>query len=91
MSEVISRFNGLTVGSHVFALLMLSLLFIVHYMWSGKNLHLASCPLVYCAYLPTVLVMLVNTLLAVCMSVGINVCEKADFVSVVNCVQSAFL
>ena len=35
--------------------------------------------------------MFVKILLAVCMLVGVVVCAKADSVSSVNCVQSAFL
>ena len=40
MSEVISSFNSLRVGSPVFALLMMFLCVIVHTMWSGKSLQL---------------------------------------------------
>ena len=40
MSEVISSFKSLRAGSHVFALLMLSLCVILHNMWSGKSMQL---------------------------------------------------
>ena len=39
MSEVISSFKSLRAGSHVFALLMLSLCVILHNLCSGKSLH----------------------------------------------------
>ena len=91
---MISRFNGLRAGSQVFALLMLFLLFILHSMWSGKSLHLLCIFPFGMLCLSASSTMFVNILLAVCMSEGIVVCEnceKADSVSVVNCVQSAFL
>ena len=40
MSEVISSFKSLRVGSQVFALLMSSLCVILHTMWSRKSLQL---------------------------------------------------
>ena len=43
MSEVISSFRSLRVGSQVFALLMLFLCVILHTMALGKSLQLHSC------------------------------------------------
>ena len=40
MSEVISSFKGLKMGSHVFALLMLFICVILHTVWSGKSMQL---------------------------------------------------
>ena len=76
MSEVISSFKKVRIGSHVLAFLML---FLWHTMWSGKSLQLI-CILPFG-------MMFVKIMLAVCMLVG----AKADSVSSVNCVQSASL
>ena len=91
MSEVISWLMILRAGSQVFALLVLSLCSILRSMWSGKSLHLL-CILPFGMWcLSASRIMLVNILFAVCMDVGIVVCEKAASVSSVNFVQSAFL
>ena len=61
---------------------MLFLLFILHSMWLGKSLHLLCIFPFGMLCLSASSKMFVNILLAVCMSVGIVVCEKADSVSV---------
>lgn len=91
MSEVISLFNCLRAGSQVFALLMLFLCVILHIMWSGKSLQLLCILPFGMLCLSANRMMFVNILLAVCMFVGVVVCEKACSVSVVYCVQLAFL
>ena len=88
MSEVISSFKSLRAGSQVFAFLMSFLCVNLHTMWSGKSLQLL-CILpfgVLCLFM-----MFVKIMLAVSMLVGMVVITKADSVSSVNCVQSAFL
>ena len=73
------------------ALLMLFLCVILHTMSSVKSLQLI-CILPFCMLcLSAISMMFVKIMLAVCMLVGMVVCAKADFVSSVNCVQSAFL
>ena len=65
MSEVISSFRSVRVGSQVFALLVLFLCIILHTMWSSKSLHLL-CILPFCILcLSAKLMMFVNILLAV--------------------------
>ena len=85
MSEVISSFMSLIAGSQVFALLMLFT------MWSGKSLQLLCILLFGMLCLSAISMMSVKIMLAVCMLVRMVVCAKADSVSAVNCVQSAFL
>ena len=70
MSVVISSFNTLKVGSHVFALLMLFLCVILHTIWSGKSLQLL-CHLHFgMLCLPAISMMFVQIMLAVCMLVA---------------------
>ena len=84
MSEVISSFKSLRDGSQVFALLILLLCVILHTMSSGKSQQLlCTLPLgMLCLYA----IMFVKIMFAV----RILVWAKADFVSSVNCVHSAF-
>ena len=91
MSEVISRLRGLRAGSQGFALLMLSLCVILHTMCSGNNLEVLGILPFGMLCLSASRIILVKILLAVCMSSGMVVCEKANSVSFVNCVQLAFL
>ena len=90
VSEVISSFRSLIGGTQVFALLMLFLCVILHTMSSGKSLQLL-CILPFGMSCLSAISMFVKIMLAVCMLVGIVVCAKAESVSSVNCVQSAFL
>ena len=87
MSEVISSFRSLRAGSQVFALLMLFICVIVHTMSSGKSLQLQSILRFGMFCLSAISMMFVKIMLAVCMMV----LAKADSMSSVNCVQSAFL
>ena len=91
MSEVISSFKSLRAGSHVFALLMLFLWVILHTMWLGKSLQLLCISSFGIMCLSAITIMFVKIILAVCLFVGMVVRAKADSVSSVNCVQSAFL
>ena len=67
VSEVISSFKSLRVGSQVFALLMLFLWVILHTKWSGKNLQLLCILLFGMLCLSAISMMFVNIMLAVCM------------------------
>ena len=60
-------------GSHVFALLMLSLCVILHTMWSGKSLQLLCILPFGMLYLSAISMIFVKILLAVCMLVGMVV------------------
>ena len=91
MSEVISPFKSLRAGSHVFALLMLFLCVILHTMWSGKSLEFLCILTFGMMCLSSISMMFVNILLVVCMLVGMVVWAKADSVSSVICILSAFL
>ena len=91
MSEVISWLRSLRAGSQEFALLMLSLCVILHTMCSGNNLEELGILPFGMLCLSASRIILVKILLAVCMSSGMVVCEKANSVSFVNCVQLAFL
>ena len=91
MSEVISSFRSLRAGSEVFTLLMLFLCVILHTMSSGKSLQLVCILPFGMLCLTAISMMFVKIMLEVCMLVGMVVCAKADSVSSVNCVQSAFL
>ena len=84
MSEVISRLRGLRAGSHGFALLMLSLCVILHTMYSGNNLEIRGILPFGMLCLSASRIILVKILLAVCMSSGKVVCEKANSMSFVN-------
>ena len=91
ISEVISSFKSFRAGSQVFALLMLFLWVILHTMWSGKSLQLLCILPFGMLCLSAISMMLVKIMLAVFMLVGMVVRAKADSLSSVNCVQSAFL
>ena len=91
MSEVVSSFRSLGTGSQVFALLMLFLCVILDTMSSGKSLQLLCILPFGMLCLSAISMMFVKIMLAVCMLVGMVVRAKADSVSSVNCVQSAFL
>ena len=91
MSEVTSSFKSLRAGSQVFALLMLSLCVISHNMWLGKSLQLLCILPCGMLCLSAIRMMFVKIMLVVCMLVGMVVLAKADSVSSVNSVQSAFL
>ena len=84
MSEVISSFKSLRAGLQVFALLMLFLWVIFHAMWLGKSLQLLCI-------LPFGYGVLVCHQYDVCKNMLVVVLVKADSVSSVKCVQSAFL
>ena len=86
MSEVISSFKSLRAGSHVFALLMLFLCVSLHNVSSGMSLQLV-CILPFSMLRSAIIMMFVKIMLAVCMVVW----AKADSMSSMNCVQSAFL
>ena len=72
---------------------MLSLCVILHTMCSGNNLEVLGILVLPFGMLclSASRIILVKILLAVCMSSGMVVCEKANSVSFVNCVQLAFL
>ena len=91
MSEVISSFRSLRAGSQVFSFRMLFLRLILHTMSSGKSLKLLCILPFGILCLSAISMMLVKIMLAVCILVGMVVWAKADSVSSVNCVQSAFL
>ena len=91
MSEIISSFKSLSAGSQVFALLMLFIWVILPTMWSGKCLQLLCTLSFGMLWLSAISMMFVKIMLAVCMLVCMVVGAKADCVSSVNCVQSAFL
>ena len=73
MSEVISSFRSLRVGSQVFALIMLFLCLILHTMSSGKNLQLLCIFPFGMLCLSAISMIFVNNLLAVCILVGTEV------------------
>ena len=75
----------------MFALLMLFLCVILHTMSSNKSLQLLCILPFGMLCLSAISMMFVKIMLAVCMLVGMVVRAKADYVSFVNCVQSAFL
>ena len=91
MSKVISSFRSLRAGSQVFTLLMLFLYVILPTMSSGKILQLPCIFPFGMLWLSAISMILVKIMLAVCILVGMVVRAKADYVSSVNCVQSAFL
>ena len=90
MSEVISLFKSLRDGSQVSALLMLFPGVILRIMSSGRSLQLLCILPFGMVCLSAISMMLVKIMLAVCILVGMVVWAKADSVSSVNCVQSAF-
>ena len=75
----------------LFGLLMLFLCVILHTMFSGKSLQLICIFPFGMLCLSAISMMFVKIMLAVCMLVGMVVWARADSVSSVNCVQSAFL
>ena len=91
MSEVISSFKSLRAGSQVLALLILFLCVVLHTMWSGKSLQLMCILPFGMLCLSAISMKFVKIMLTVYMLVGMMVWAKADSVSSVNCVQSAFL
>ena len=85
MSKVISSFKSLR--SQVFVLLLLFLCVILHTMWSGKRQQLLCILPFGMLCLSAISMMFVKIVLAVCILV---VGAKANSVSSLNCVQSAF-
>ena len=84
MRDVISEFNSAIEGSRAFCALML-------FLCSGSSLHV-ECILpfgIVCLFAWRM--MFVKMVFAVCTSGGGRMSEKAASVSVVNCVQFAFL
>ena len=73
MSEVISSFKNLRVGTQVFTLLMLFLCAIVYAMWSGKSLQLLCILPFGMLCLSAISMMFVKSMLPVCMLEGIGV------------------
>ena len=73
MSEVISSFRSLRVGSQAFDLLMLFLCVILHTMSLGKSLQLLCILPFDMLCLSAISMMFVKSLLAVCMLVGMVV------------------
>ena len=73
MSEVISSFRSLIVGSQVFSLLMLFLCVILHTMSSGKTLQLLCILPFGMLCLSAISMMSVKILIAVCIVVGMVV------------------
>ena len=89
MRDVISEFKSEIEGSLAFCALMLFLCSIVCLMCSGSSLH-EEVPITFWA---VVFVCVENDVCedGVCMSGGARMSEKVASVSVVNCVQFAFL
>ena len=75
----------------MFVLLMLFLCVILHTMSSSKRLQLLCIFSFGMVCLSAISMMFVKMMLTVCMFVGAVVWAKADSVSSVNCIQSAFL
>ena len=91
MRDLISEFNSDIEGSIVFCALVLFLCSMLCLMCSGSSLHV-ECILPFgMLCLSSWRMMFVKIVFAVCMSGGGRMSEKAASVSVVNCVQSAFL
>ena len=91
MRDVISEFNSEIDGSLAFCALMLFLCSIWCLMCSGSSLHV-ECVLPFgMLCLSAWRMMFVKMVFAVCMSGGGCILEKTASVSVVNCVQFAFL
>ena len=91
MRDVISEFNSEIEGSHAFCALMLFLCYFLCFMCSGSSLHV-ECILPFgMLCLSAWKIIFVKMVFAVCMSGGGRMSEKAASVSVVNCVQFAFL
>ena len=91
MRDVISEFNSEIEGSLAFCPLMLFLCSILCLMYSGSSLHV-GCILPFAMLcLSAWGMMFVKMVFAVCMSGGGRMSEKAASMSVVKCVQFAFL
>ena len=73
MSEVISSFKSLRVGSQMFDHLMLFLWLILHTMWSDKSLQLLCILHFGMLCLSAISMMFVKLMLTVCMLVGMVV------------------
>ena len=91
MRDVISEFNSEIEGSLAFCALMLFLCSSVCLMCSGSSLHVRCIFPFGMLCLPAWKIMFVKIVFAVCMSGGGRMSEKAASMSVVNCVQFAFL
>ena len=73
MSEVTPSCKSWSPGSHVFALLMLFLLVILHTMWSDKSLQLLCILPTGMLCMSAISVLFVKIMSAVCMLVGMVV------------------
>ena len=91
MRDVISEFNSEIEGSLAFCALMLFLCSIWCFMCSGSSLHVGCILPFGMLCLSAWRMMFVKMVFAVRMSGGGRMSEKAASVSVVNCVQFAFL
>ena len=91
MRDVISEFNSEIEVSLAFCAVMLFLCSILCLMCSGSSLHVECILSFGMLCLSAWRMMFVKMVLAVCMSGGGRMSEKAASVSVVNCVQFAFL
>ena len=90
MRDVISEFNSEIDGSLAVCALMLFLCSILCLMCSGSSLHV-ECILPFGMLCLSAWRMFVKMVFAVCMSRGGRMSEKEASVSVMNCVQFAFL
>ena len=88
MSEVISLLS-LRAGSQAFSLLILFLCVVFHIMWSDKSMQLLCIFPFGMLCFSAISMMFVNKLIGSVMLVSMVVKAKTDFVSSVNCVQSA--
>ena len=91
MRDVISEFNSEIEGSLAFCALIWFLCSILGLMCSGCSLHVECIFPFGMLCLSARRMMFVKMVFAVCMSGGDKMSEKAASVSVVNCVQFAFL
>ena len=91
MRDVISEFNSEIEGSLAFWALMLFLCSILCPMCSGSSLHVGCILPFGMLCLSAWRMMFVRMVFVVCMCGGGRMSEKAASVSVVNCVQFAFL
>ena len=91
MLEVISSFRSWRAGSQGFDLLMLFLCMILHTMWLGKSLHLVCIlPLgILCLY--AIRMMFCDNYFGSVHVGGYCGLSESRLVSLVNCVQSAFM
>ena len=91
MMDVISEFNSEIEGSLALRALMLFLCSMLYLMCSGSSLHVGCILPFGMLCLSVWRMMFVKMVFVVCMSGGGRMSEKAASVSVVNCVQFAFL